>query len=454
MKTLYAAEALLATGWSRDVLVDIDDTGMIKAVRNGRKNGDAEDTGGPLLPGMANVHSHAFQRAMAGLAERMGSPEDSFWTWREVMYGFLKTLGPDEIEAIAAQLYVENLKNGYTAIGEFHYLHNAPDGRPYTDRNETALAIVRAAGTAGIALTLLPALYAYGDFGETPMKPAQKRFTTRPADVLRMVESLHKAQPGIRLGVAPHSLRAVSPPMLKELISGLDAIDPAAPIHIHVAEQIKEVNDCLAWSDLRPVQWLLEHMPVGPRWCLVHATHVASAEAERLAASGVTAGLCPTTEGNLGDGIFPFFRYREKQGRYAIGGDSHVSQSPVEELRWLEYGQRLTLRRRNIAASEAAPSVGSNLWREAAAGGAQALAQPAGAIAAGKRADLVVLDGGHINLADRHGERISDALLFSGNERLVRHVMVGGQWRVRDGHHAGEIAIAERFRKVQKGLLA
>lgn len=454
MKTLYATEALLAKGWFRDVLLDIDDTGMIKAVRSGKKNATAEDAGGPLLPGMTNVHSHAFQRAMAGLTEHMGSPEDSFWTWREVMYGFLKTLGPGEIEAIAAHLYVENLKNGYTAIGEFHYLHNAPDGRPYADRNETALAIVRAADAAGIALTLLPALYAYGDFGETPMKPAQKRFATQPSEVLRMVESLRNAHPDVRFGVAPHSLRAVSPAMLKDLIAGLDAIDASAPIHIHVAEQIKEVNDCLAWSDLRPVQWLLDHMPVGPRWCLVHATHVASTEAERLAASGVTTGLCPSTEGNLGDGIFPFFHYREKQGRYAIGGDCHVSQSPVEELRWLEYGQRLSLRRRNIAASEAAPSVGSNLWREAAAGGAQALAQPAGVIAAGRRADLVVLDGGHINLADRHAERISDALLFSGTQCLVKHVMVGGQWRVRDGRHGGEAAIAERFRKVQKGLLA
>lgn len=453
MKTLYAPEALLESGWQRDVLIDIDDLGGIKAVRNGKK-GEAEDAGGPLLPGIANVHSHAFQRAMAGLAEHMGSPEDSFWTWREVMYSFLKTLDPDDVEAIAAQLYVENLKNGYTAIGEFHYLHNAPDGKPYSDRNEMALAIVRGAQASGIALTLLPALYAYGDFGETPMQPAQKRFATKPADVLRMVSSLRSAFPGIRVGVAPHSLRAVSPPMLKDLIAGLDAIDATAPIHIHVAEQIKEVNDCLAWSDLRPVQWLLEHMPVGPRWCLVHATHVASAEAERLATSGVTAGLCPTTEGNLGDGIFPFFRFREKQGRYAIGGDSHVSQSPVEELRWLEYGQRLILRRRNIAASEVAPSVGSNLWREAAAGGAQALGQTAGAIATGRRADLVVLDGGHLNLADRHGERISDALLFSGTECLVKHVMVGGKWLVRDGHHADEAAIAGRFRKIQKALLS
>jgi formimidoylglutamate deiminase len=453
MKTLYAPEALLTSGWQRDVLIDIDDSGTIQAVRSGKLNG-AEDAGGPVLPGMTNVHSHAFQRAMAGLAERMGSPEDSFWTWREVMYGFLKSLGPQEVEAIAAQLYVENLKNGYTAIGEFHYLHNAPDGRPYADRNEMALAIVRAAQSSGIALTLLPVLYAFSDFGDAPLLPAQKRFANRPDEVLRMVASLRDGAPGIRLGVAPHSLRAVNPAMLKDLIAGLDAIDPSAPVHIHVAEQVKEVNDCLAWSDLRPVQWLLEHMPLDARWCLVHATHVASAETERLAASGVTVGLCPTTEGNLGDGIFPFFRYREKHGRYAVGGDSHVSQSPVEELRWLEYGQRLALRRRNIAASESSPSVGGNLWREAAAGGARALGLAAGAIAAGNRADLVALDASHINLADRRGEGISDALLFSGTERLVRHVMVGGKWQVRDGHHPEEAAVAARYRKVQKGLLS
>jgi formimidoylglutamate deiminase len=453
MKTIYAAEALLPAGWQRDVLLDIDDAGTIKAVRNGRQN-SAEDAGGPVLPGMANVHSHAFQRAMAGLAERMGSPEDSFWTWREVMYGFVKTLGPAEVEAIAAQLYVENLKNGYTAVGEFHYLHNAPDGRPYADRNEMALGIVRAARATGIALTLLPALYAWGDFGDTPLLPAQKRFAARPDDVLRMLASLKSAAPEVRLGVAPHSLRAVNPAMLKDLLAGLDAIDDTAPIHIHVSEQVKEVNDCLAWSDLRPVQWLLENMPVGPRWCLVHATHVASAETERLAASKATVGLCPTTEANLGDGIFPFFRYREKNGHYAIGGDSHMSQSPVEELRWIEYGQRLALRRRNIAASEASPSVGGNLWREAARGGAQALGRGKGAIVAGGRADLVVLDREHLNLADRHGEAISDAFVFCGDERLVRHVMVGGAWQVRDGHHPAETIIAERFRKVQKGLLA
>ncbi len=453
MKTLFAPEALLPAGWQRDVLIDIDEAGTIQAVRSG-KRGDAEDAGGPLLPGMTNVHSHAFQRAMAGLAERMGSPEDSFWTWREVMYGFLKTLGPLEVEAIAAQLHVENLKNGYTAIGEFHYLHNAPDGKPYGNRNEMALAIIRAAQASGIALTLLPALYTYADFGETPLRPAQRRFATQPEDVLRMVDSLHKAHPDVRLGVAPHSLRAVSPPMLKDLIAGLNAIDATAPIHIHVAEQVKEVNDCLTWSDLRPVQWLLEHQPLDARWCLVHATHVASAEVERLAASGATVGLCPSTEGNLGDGIFPFFRYREKSGVYAVGGDSHVSQSPVEELRWLEYGQRLALRRRNIAASESAPSVGRNLWQEAARGGATALAQPAGAIAPGCQANLVVLDSGHLNLADRHGDGITDALLFCGTERLVRHVMVRGTWQVRDGHHPNEAAIAERFRKVQKGLLA
>ena len=453
MKTLFAAEALLPTGWQRDVLIDIDETGNIKAVRNG-KRGEAEDSGGPVLPGMSNTHSHAFQRAMAGLAEHMGSAEDSFWTWREVMYGFLKTLGPAEVEAIAAQLYVENLKNGYTAIGEFHYLHNAPDGKPYANHNEMALALVRAAEVSGIALTLLPALYAYGDFGETPLRPAQKRFATQPADVLRIIESMRGSHPDVRLGVAPHSLRAVSPPMLKDLLAGLNAIDNTAPIHIHVAEQIKEVNDCLTWSDQRPVQWLLEHQQLDARWCLVHATHVASAEVERLAASNATVALCPTTEGNLGDGIFPFFRYREKQGAYAIGGDSHVSQSPVEELRWLEYGQRLSLRRRNIAASETAPSVGSNLWREAAKGGARALGQCAGALEPGKRADLIVLDGKHLNIADRHGDGIADALLFCGTERLVRHIMVRGAWRVRDGHHPGEAAIAERFRKVQKGLLA
>ncbi len=457
MKRIFAPEAMLPEGWSKDVVIEIDDGGNIVAARGRQNAAGAESVGGPVIPGMANAHSHAFQRAMAGLAERVGSSEDSFWTWREVMYSFLKQLTPEHLQAIAAQVYCEMLKNGYTAVAEFHYLHNAPDGKPYANRAELAQRHLLAAQQTGIAITLLPSLYAYANFGEEPLKPTQNRFATTPDAVLGMVSALRKQladNPDVRVGVAPHSLRAVSPAMLKDLVTGLPAIDRKAPIHIQVAEQIKEVNDCLSWSGQRPVEWLLANMPVDSRWCLVHCTHVSQTEAEKLAACGAVVGLCPTTEGNLGDGIFPFMRFRDKRGRWGIGGDSHVSQTPVEELRWLEYVQRLVMRRRNIAASREQPSVGATLWREAAAGGAQALARPTGVLAAGKRADLIVLDPEHINLVGRSGDRLLDAFLFAGNGQMIRHVMVGGNWVVRDGHHPDESAIAVRYRQVQKQLYA
>jgi formimidoylglutamate deiminase len=304
-------------------------------------------------------------------------------------------------------------------------------------------------------MTLLPSLYAYGNFGEAPAAAAQKRFTLGTEAVLHIVEDLRDAardSTDMRVGVAPHSLRAVSPAMLKDLLAGMDAIDAQAPIHIHVAEQVKEVNDCLSWSDQRPVEWLLNNAPIDKRWCLVHCTHVTSAEVERLSASGAIVGLCPTTEGNLGDGFFPFARYRDKGGQFAVGGDSHVSRDPAEELRWLEYGQRLNLRRRNVAASPSQPSVGTNLWREAASGGAQALGRRMGALCAGLRADLVVLDPASVDLAGRSGDRISDALLVCSGARLVRHVMVGGRWVLRERRHAEGEDIAARYREVVTAL--
>lgn len=457
MKSYFSPEALLPAGWSSDVLIEVGDDGNIAAVKSGAAPGNAEMLGGATIPGMASAHTHAFQRAMAGLAERMGSPEDSFWTWREVMYSFVRRIGPEEAQAIAEQLYAEMLRNGYTAVAEFHYLHHSPEGKPYARRSEMAQAMGRAAQTAGIAITLMPSLYAHSNFGEVRLEAGQKRFASTPdmiLDMLRELRAAFAASPDFRLGIAPHSLRAVSPAMLRDLIAGLNTIDDTAPIHMHVAEQVKEVNDCLTWSDLRPVQWLLDNMKVDRRWCLVHCTHMSMTEAEHLAQSGAVTGLCPTTEANLGDGIFPFLRYREKGGRYAIGSDSNVSRSPVEELRWLEYVQRLSLRRRNISATPSNPSVGTNLWRNAATGGAQALGRPMGAIARGMRADLVVLDGGHVDLADRHGETLMDAFVFNGAGGAVKNVMVGGKWVVRDGRHHEQEAIEARFRAVQKRLLA
>ena len=445
MTRLFAAEALLDTGWARDVLLEIDGAGTIAAITQGTEAGDALRASGPVIPGMANVHSHAFQRAMAGMAEGAGPGADGFWRWREIMYDFAARLTPDELGAITAQLCVELLKQGYTSLGEFHYLHNAPDGTPYNDRAEMSVRVIEAARATGIAITHLPVLYAHGGFGGAPMQGPQRRFAADGEHVLSIVADVRHRYAGdadVRVGLAPHSLRAVTPQMLAEAVAGLHDADPDAPVHIHVAEQAREVDDCVAWSGARPVQWLLDNAGVDKRWCLVHATHMDRQETRRLAASGAVAGLCPTTEANLGDGLFALADYLGAGGRFGIGSDSNVSVSPVEELRWLEYGQRVHHQRRSVAASGAA------LWQAAAAGGAQALARPAGVIAPGKRADLVVLDGGHVTLAGRHGDRLLDALVFAGNDCLVKDVMVGGRWVVEDGRHAREDEIAQAYRRV------
>lgn len=452
----FAAEALLPDGWARDVAITVDVRGDFSAVEVGASRDGAQPLVGPAIPGMANVHSHAFQRAMAGLTEVRGAPDDDFWTWRELMYRFVARLTPDQALAIARHLYIEMLCSGYTAVGEFHYVHNQPDGSPYGDRAELLLAHLGAARETGIAVTLLPTLYRWSDFGARPLQSRQKRFDTDPAAILAMVESARAVapdDPDVRVGIAPHSLRAADPASLAELVAGITMMDPSAPIHLHAAEQTKEVDDCRAWSGQRPVEWLLAHLPVDTRWCLVHATHLTADETAGLAASGAIAGLCPTTEGNLGDGIFPLVDYRAAGGRYGIGGDSHVSRSPAEELRMLEYVQRLVRRKRNLTIRADSPAVGTTLWSEAAEGGAQALGRRMGAIATGRRADLVVLDAAHPDLAARGGDAITNALVFAGATNLVRDVMTGGIWRVRDAHHPLAEAAAHEYRLALAELL-
>jgi len=450
---ILADRALLPEGWAEAVRIDLDRDGTIAAVAPGGSVEAAEPIAGLVLPGMPNLHSHAFQRAMAGRTEHAGGAgRDDFWSWRRAMYRFVARLTPDDLRAVAAQLYVEMLKAGYTAVGEFHYLHHDPDGRPYDDPATMSEAIVAAAQAAGIGLTLLPVLYQRGDFGGAAPGPGQRRFLHRTDGFLGLVARLaerHAGDPNLRLGIAPHSLRAVPPEALAAAVAGLHALDPTAPVHIHVAEQAKEVADCRAWSGARPVQWLLANAPVDARWCLVHATHMTRRETQALAASGAVAGLCPTTEANLGDGLFPLPAYLAAGGWLGIGSDSHVSVSPVEELRWLEYGQRLSLRRRNVAADGA---TGGRLLRLALAGGARALARPLGAIAAGHRADLAVLDSEHPILFGRGGDTALDSLVFSGNANPVIHVMVGGRWVVRDGRHRHQARIARAYRAAVRRL--
>lgn len=434
--------AWLPHGWEADVAFGVQDGRFVaEAV-----SASSESLGRWVLPGMPNLHSHAFQRAMAGLAERQTHAEDSFWTWRETMYSFAGRIGPDELQAIAAQLYVEMLEAGYTQVCEFHYLHHQPDGRPYADAATMSLALIEAARETGIGLTLLPTLYQTGGFDGRELGERQRRFGHATDAYLALLQRLRTLEDAtLRVGVALHSLRAVPPATMAAVLdSGL--VD-AAPIHIHIAEQIGEVQDCLALRNARPVEWLLANAPVDPRWTLVHATHLTAEETRGIAASGAVAGLCPTTEANLGDGLFPLKEFLAADGVLGIGSDSHISVSPVEELRWLEYGQRLTSRHRNIAVSESSNSVGETLWGDALFGGARAAGVALGALEAGEgaRADLIVLDEHAPALLGREATHLLDSFVFSGNRNLVRDVMVNGRWCVRDGRHRDAARIAERY---------
>jgi formimidoylglutamate deiminase len=449
MTALFAERALLPTGWASDVRLTLDDGGLA-AVEPGAEPGDAERLAGPVLPGMPNLHSHAFQRAMAGLTERASPTGDDFWSWREAMYRFLALLEPEDVQAIAAQLYLDMLKAGYTGVAEFHYLHHGRDGRPYADPAAMSEAVLSAAAETGIAITLLPALFQSSGFGGAAPTDGQRRFLHTAEGLLALIAEVRRRHAGereVRVGLAHHSLRAVPPDAIAAASAGLRALDPTAPIHIHVAEQTREVEQCLAWSGARPVQWLLDHAPVDQAWCLVHATHMDAAETRRLAATGAVAGICPTTEANLGDGFFPLLPYLAAGGHWGIGSDSHVSLSPIEELRWLEYGQRLRERRRALATAGQPDSTGLALWQSATAGGAQALGRRSGALAPGHRADLLVLDPNAPSLYGRRGDALIDSVIFASETSAVRDVMVGGRWVVRERHHAADQRVAATFRR-------
>ena len=455
---IHAAHALLPGGWAANVAVEIEG-GLITKIDSDTIFPKMVSESIYLVPGMANLHSHAFQRAMAGLTEARTQGSDSFWTWRELMYRFAARITPEQVGDIAAYLYVEMLKAGYTSVGEFHYLHHDMGGKPYANRAETSEHLVAAAREAGIAITLLPVLYAFGGFGGKPPLASQARFVHAAEGFVALVAALrerYRATPGVRLGAAFHSLRAVDEKLLRATLEAMQRLDPSMPLHIHIAEQQAEVDACLAWSGARPVAWLLDHAPVDERWCLVHATHLDTGETRRLAASGAVAGLCPTTEANLGDGLFPAADYLNgaAPGRIGIGSDSHVSVSVAEELRLLEYGQRLARNTRATLASEATHSPGERLHAAASEGGAQALGLAAGRIAIGCRADLVMLDPEHPALWNKTPVQAIDAWIFAGDNGCVRDVMVGGEWRVQARRHPREDELARRFRSAQAVLLA
>jgi formimidoylglutamate deiminase len=446
---LHAARALIPDGWKSDVRVTIED-GAIAAVETGASAQEGDERHAIMAPAAANLHSHAFQRAMAGLAEVRGKETDTFWTWRETMYRFALMMSPEEVEAVAAELYVEMLEAGFAAVAEFHYLHNAPDGSPYLRPAEMAGRILSAARRVGIGMTLLPVFYAHSTFDGAPPRPEQRRFVTDLASYARLLDDcrrLIKAEDGERIGVAPHSLRAVSPSELSELIS----LAGDGPIHIHAAEQIKEVEDCVAWSGARPVRWLLDQAGVDQRWCLVHATHMDEGETRDLARSGAVAGLCPVTEANLGDGIFNAADYIRDGGRYGVGTDSNVSIGVAAELRLLEYAQRLRERARNVC-SPPESSCGRTMLEAIWLGGAQALRRNSGKLAPGATADILTFRADHPTLAGKEDDQILDAWIFSVGDSLVDCVWSGGLKVVAGGRHVFKDEIAAQFATTMREL--
>jgi len=454
MSDLFFDTAFLSGSWAHDVRITVDTGGWITAVVSDTTPQGAIHVPGIAVPGVPNVHSHVFQRAMAGLTERGSPGGDSFWTWRDRMYGFLRTLDPDAVEAIAGQLFAELLRHGFTSVAEFHYLRNDVDGRPYADPVEMARRILAAGEVTGMGVTMLPTLYRTADFGGISASSEQGRFTASVEELVGDIAVLGAGAPAgtVRVGLALHSLRAVPPEALSVAVDVARDMDPTLPIHIHVAEQQKEVERCLAWSGARPIEWLMDNAPVDRHWCLIHATHANAEEVEAMAGSGAVVGLCPTTEANLGDGVFPLEEYAMARGSWAIGTDSHIGRSPVGELRMLEYGQRLTSQRRNVAAGTHDRSSGRVLLEAAWAGGAAACGRRIGQLAPGFRGDVVVLDPDNPALVGRSEDDVLDSWIFSGDDTPVRDVIVGGRRVVSDGRHVGASDLAASYRATASAL--
>ncbi|MBV8926123.1 MAG: formimidoylglutamate deiminase [Bradyrhizobium sp.] len=451
MAELHFKQALLPGGWSREVRLSIAD-GRIAAVDSGVAASDADERHAIGVPGLPNLHSHGFQRGMAGLTEIRGMSSDSFWTWRELMYRFVTRMTPEDIEAITAQAYVEMLEAGFTRVGEFHYVHHDRSGAPYEDIAELAGRIAAAAHASGIGLTLLPVFYAHAGFGGRAPDEGQRRFINTVDRFGLLLEASRRAVAGCKgakVGVAPHSLRAITPDQLAAILPMV----ADGPIHIHVAEQMKEVDDCLAWSGSRPVQWLIDHAPVDRRWCLVHATHMTNEEARAMAATGAVAGLCPVTEANLGDGIFNAPAFFAAGGMYGLGTDSNVLIGAADELRQLEYSQRLKLRARNVMATSRTASTGRALFDGALAGGALALGVGCG-LAVGLAADIVSLDADSPALAARSGDAILDGWIFGSRRSPVDCVWTSGRKVVTNSRHYQAEPVEANFRRRLEGLLA
>ncbi len=448
----FSSQALLETGWEKDVLFKVCD-GYFESIQpNSTPPSHAVYLDGFMLPTMANVHSHAFQRIMAGAAEVSLNPNDSFWSWRDLMYKVVQKLSPEDAQIIATQLYIDMLKAGYTQVGEFHYLHHAQQGKSYSQPEEMALRIIEAANVSGIGLTLLPVLYSHSGFGGQSPAAGQSRFIHSTESYLDLQEACGKVlvdQPLHRLGICFHSLRAVTQSQIDTV---LQTLDQNRVIHIHIAEQQKEVQDCLNWSGQRPVEWLHNNVGLNDRWCLVHATHLNQQEVKDIAKNRAVAGLCLTTEANLGDGIFPAVAFEQAKGRWGIGSDSHVSLSIVEELRTLEYGQRLRDQQRNRLYRPDQTRVGDNLFTQALQGGNQACDVRLG-LKVGHRADFMVLDSSHPFMAASKPEDVLNRWLFACNENLIKDVFVAGKQVIKAFRHEQDDLSRLAFTQVIKKVM-
>lgn len=447
---LWFEQALLPQGWAKGVRLTLRN-GRIDTLITNTTPQKGDEVHAIALPGMSNLHSHAFQRVIAGLTERRGPSSDSFWSWREQMYRFQTRIGPEELRTIAALAYMEMLEAGFTRVGEFHYLHHNTNGVAFDDPAQMSAALVAAAADTGLALTLLPVFYAHSGFGGQAPNEGQARFIHSVDQFARLLESCRahlKTLPDAQLGIAPHSLRAVTP----EELTALMPLCVDGPIHIHIAEQVREVEQSITHFGARPVEWLMANMPVDARWCLVHATHMTEAETDGLAACGAVAGLCPITEANLGDGVFPAEAFMNAGGKIGIGSDSNVLISVAEELRLLEYSQRFTHRARNVLA-QSGGSTGARLYKQAIEGGAQALKGCAG-LAETQIADIVSLDAGKASLSARQGDDILDSLIFASAGHSIDCVWRHGQKQVQNGRHLNHERIVRDYADLMKALMA
>ncbi|WP_071672676.1 formimidoylglutamate deiminase [Nioella nitratireducens] len=451
MQRIWAEQALTPQGWQRDVLVEIDGGRITRVTQGAAATGNRV---GCLLPAPTNAHSHAFQRAMAGLTERRGpDPKDTFWTWRQLMFRFLDRITPEQVQAIAAYVQMEMLEAGYATSVEFHYLHHQPGGVPYAHLSELSDRIAAAADISGIGLTLLPVFYQYGGCDRRPLTSGQQRFGNTPGRFAQLAEAARRRIDGgpedWAFGIAPHSLRAATPEAIREVIG----LAPDGPLHMHLAEQIPEVEDVLAAYGARPVDWVLQHLSPDARWHFIHCTQMTPQETEALAKTGATAVLCPLTEASLGDGIFDGVRWVNAGGSLSIGSDSNIRIALAEELRQLDTSQRLRDHSRAaLATSE--QSTGRRLWQAITAGGARSAGRQTGAVAPGMWADILALDTTHPDLQGLSGDMILDSYIFAGDDRMVREVWSAGRHMVTVGRHMQRDAITAAYSAAVRDLRA